>query len=59
MSKLLSKQQVAEYFAVSKQTVARWVRSGELRSIRVKGCIRVMESDLQQFVEANRTQVNP
>ena len=44
---------VASRLSVSKETVLRWLRSGELRGARLGGTKagwRISESDLQQFI---------
>jgi excisionase family DNA binding protein len=50
---MLSKSDVAEMFSCSPQTVARWIKSGQLRSIRVRGMLRVLPEDVDQFIQTN------
>ncbi len=50
---LLSIKQVAQHFSVGKQTIRRWLHSGELRSIKIGGTLRIRCEDLDAFVHAN------
>jgi excisionase family DNA binding protein len=47
---LLTGQQAADYAAVSKQTVRRWIRAGHLRVLRAGRQIRIDESDLLAYL---------
>lgn len=51
---LLTVEDVAERLRVSKKTVYGWLRSGELRSIRLGGLWRISEEDLAQFIEEHK-----
>jgi excisionase family DNA binding protein len=50
---LLSVQDVAKLFSVTGQTVARWIKTGELRSFKLGGCVRFRTEDIDAFVAAN------
>lgn len=52
---LLTVRDVAKYFAVSTQTVARWEKSGELRSVRIGGSLRFTRQHLAEFIAAAET----
>jgi excisionase family DNA binding protein len=50
--RLLSAGEVAKRFAVSRQTVSRWARSGALEATRTAGGhARFRESDVQALIE--------
>ncbi len=53
----LTAEQVAARMQVNPETVRRWLRSGRLRGFlagSARGGWRVAESDLQDFIRANR-----
>jgi len=50
----LSVREVAALVHVSRPTVERWIKNGELLSLHLGGCRRVMRSDLQKFMEYRR-----
>ncbi len=47
---LLTVQEAANYASVSKQTVRRWIRAGDLRVLRAGRQIRIDESDLLAYL---------
>ena len=47
----LSIKQVAERLSVSRPTVEKWIKAGDLYSLELGGCRRILLSDLQRFVE--------
>ncbi len=47
---LLTIKEVARHFAVSTQTVARWEKRGELRSVRIGGSVRFTQKDIADFI---------
>jgi excisionase family DNA binding protein len=47
---LLTVQEAADYASVSKQTVRRWIRAGDLRVLRAGCQIRIDESDLLVYL---------
>jgi excisionase family DNA binding protein len=50
---LLSVGDVARLFSVGGQSVRRWIRMGELHSLRIGGSVRIRTEDLDAFVRAN------
>ena len=50
----LSVREVAALVHVSRPTVEKWIKSGELLSLHLGGCRRVMRADLQRFLEYRR-----
>ena len=59
MDKLLTPEEVAERFAVSPKTLRDWLRTGKMKGIKVGGKLwRVSESDLDQFIESSKIQVD-
>jgi len=46
--------EVARYFSVCDQTVYRLIDMGDLKAIRVMGCIRVPVEELREFEERQR-----
>jgi excisionase family DNA binding protein len=48
---LLTVQDAANYASVSKQTVRRWIRAGDLRILRAGRQIRIDESDLLAYLQ--------
>lgn len=47
---LLRREQVAERLNVSRSKVQSLMASGELRTVRLGGCVRVRAADLEQFI---------
>jgi excisionase family DNA binding protein len=52
----LTVKDIANRLQVSEQTVWRWIRSGELPSIKLGGQYRVSPDDLQDFLKKHRKQ---
>ncbi len=52
----LTVKDIATRLQVSEQTVWRWIRSGELPSIKLGGQYRVSPDDLQDFLKKHRKQ---
>ena len=51
-NQLLTTKQIAEFLQVDVETVRRYVRSGQLKSIKLGGrYIRVKPKDLKKFVK--------
>jgi len=46
--------EVAEMLKVSRQTVYRWIRSGELEAYKLGHDWRVEKTDLDRFLESRR-----
>ena len=51
MARLLNLDQVAEAMSVSRSTVERLVRSGDLTSHKVRGARRISEQALTAYIE--------
>jgi len=51
--RLLTVEEIAEQMSVTHETVRRWLRSGDLRGVRLarKAGWRVRENDLQAYLE--------
>jgi excisionase family DNA binding protein len=52
---LYTPQEVADYLKVDVRTVYRWLREGELNSLRFRREYRISETDLRDFLERHRT----
>jgi excisionase family DNA binding protein len=52
---LLSIREVSQMFAVGKQTVARWIHDGDLRSLKIGGSVRIRVEDVDAFIKACET----
>jgi excisionase family DNA binding protein len=53
---LLNINEVArDYLRVSRSTVYRLIEQGEIRSVKVRGCTRVSEKEINLFIESNGT----
>ncbi|OIP89453.1 MAG: hypothetical protein AUK26_11485 [Syntrophaceae bacterium CG2_30_58_14] len=46
--------EVAIYFSVCEQTIYRLIDMGDMKAIRLRGCIRVPAEELRQFEERLR-----
>lgn len=46
--------EVARYFSVCEQTIYRLIDMGDMKAIRLRGCIRVPADELRQFEERLR-----
>lgn len=49
--KYLSAEQIAERLNVSAQSVRAWLRTGKLKGVRAGRLWRVLESELEAFLE--------
>ena len=48
----MTTREVAEFLAVSPETVLRWVRAGQIPAIRIaSNALRFREADLVEFLE--------
>ena len=52
---LLTVAEVAEVLKLNPQTVRNWIDQGSLPAFRVGRRVRILRSDLEQFLEASRT----
>jgi excisionase family DNA binding protein len=50
----LTLPEVAEQLKVSRRTVYRWVKAGDLSAYKFANEYRITESDLKDFLEARR-----
>lgn len=50
MERLMNKTEVCEILAISKPTLDRILADGELPSLRIRGQIRIQESDLKDYL---------
>ena len=50
----LTLPEVAEQLKVSRRTVYRWVKAGDLSAFKFASEYRITESDLKAFLEAHR-----
>ena len=48
-------QELAERLEVAEATVRRWVKSGDLRAIRIGKGWRIADTDLARFLKARET----
>jgi excisionase family DNA binding protein len=53
----LTLPEVAEQLKVSRRTVYRWVKAGDLSAYKFANEYRITESDLKAFLEAHRFRV--
>lgn len=51
MEKLFTVEQAAELLAVTPNTVREWLRTGQLKGVKLKKMWRVRESDLEAFLK--------
>jgi excisionase family DNA binding protein len=51
---LYTPQEVADYLKVDVRTVYRWLREGELNSLRFRREYRISETDLRDFLGRHR-----
>ena len=58
--KLLTVQEVADTMKVSEKTVRRMIKRGDIAaySLGDRGQLRVKETDLEQYVDAQRVRIN-
>ena len=53
---MLKTREVAKRLGVTPRTVARWIRQGELKAVRINGHTwRVREEDLAEFIDSRPT----
>lgn len=55
-TRLLRVPEVAEALGLGRTTVYSLIKSGALRSVRVAGCRRVAETDLEAYIDGLREQ---
>lgn len=59
MDKVYTPQQVAEILSITERTVLLWLREGNLKGVKVGKYWRVLEKDLEEFLEQNRAGQSP
>ena len=52
---LLTIPDVAARLKASKRTVSRIIKSGELESIKIRGCRRILPESYDAFIESKRS----
>ena len=52
---MLKPDDVAEYLAISKRTVLRWIEQGSLPAYRIGGVTRIGRDDLDRFLNQHRS----
>ena len=53
MEELFTMTQVATKLKLHRKTVAKFVKNGQLRSMRIGGSIRIQQSALEEFIRAS------
>jgi len=51
---LLTREQAADYFQVSEDTLDRWAKAGKLRPFKEGATVRYVFADIEAFVEQSR-----
>lgn len=54
MDKVYTPKQVAEMLSITERTVLIWLRAGILEGVKVGKYWRILERDLEKFIEQNR-----
>lgn len=57
MDKVYTPQQVAEILSISDRTIMEWLRAGRIKGVKVGKYWRVMEQDLEVFLQQNRVDI--
>ncbi|HET7037934.1 MAG TPA: helix-turn-helix domain-containing protein [Thermomicrobiaceae bacterium] len=57
MTDIMTPEQVADYLQVSRETVYRLIRSGELAAVRIGRTYRIPHAELQAFLRSHGTRV--
>ena len=53
MEKIYTVPQVAEYLQISRSKMYDWVKRGKIPHFRIGRNVRIRESDLQAYIDAN------
>jgi excisionase family DNA binding protein len=53
MQKLLTTDGAAEILSVTRRTVYRLIKSGQLKAVKVNSTVRIPESSLEEFLDQN------
>jgi prophage regulatory protein len=59
MEKIYTVPQVAEYLQISRSKMYDWVKQGKIPHVRIGRNVRIRESDLQAWIEAQITYTSP
>ncbi|MFN8482969.1 MAG: helix-turn-helix domain-containing protein [Anaerolineae bacterium] len=51
----LTPKEVAQLLKVHEETIRRYLRSGELPAVKLRGVYRVKREDLDEFLKKHRT----
>lgn len=46
---MVSVKEAAEIFSVSKRTVFRWIKSGEIKAVKIGGSVRISEDEIDRL----------
>ena len=52
--RLLSVATAAARLEVSTKSVRRWINAGDIKAHRIGRCVRISETDLQEFIDKHR-----
>ena len=52
MEKLLRYRDAAELLSASERSVRRWVVEKDIKTVRIGRCIRIPESEMKKFIDA-------
>jgi len=56
--KYYSPEEIAELLNLHPATIRKWIRQGKLKAVKLGRVWRIMEEDLQEFLNQNGGQVN-
>ena len=59
MEKIYTVPQVAEYLQISRSKMYDWVKKGKIPHVRIGRNVRIRESDLQAWIDAQITYASP
>lgn len=48
---MYTKQEIANIFKVTYQTVGLWIRDGKLEAVKINNTVRITEASFQKFLE--------
>lgn len=57
MNKMLSINQIAEMFSVSKATIYRLVETRKITFYKISGVLRFTEDDIMKYLEQNKVEI--
>lgn len=53
MQKLITTDRAAEILSVTRRTVYRLIKSGQLKAVKVNSAVRISEDSLEEFLKGN------